>query len=198
MGVLTACEGGLEALPLGACLAEGGEGGGVAAGLGGEVAPEAEHVGPGAEAEVFEVGAGAEVPAGADEAAGVVGEVGVGEFGQEADAVVEGAGSGFGALGGLLGDVTGHGAVGEFGAAREVGAPDGAYVELTAEGERVLAAAEDWSGDAGGAGGGCDGVGEEFGGGPGRGRGGAAVGAVEADDGVEVDRAAPLTALRRG
>lgn len=37
-----------------------------------------------------------------------------------------------------------------------------------------------------------DGVGEEFGGGPGRGRGVAAGGAVDADDGVEVDGAALL------
>ena len=42
------------------------------------------------------------------------------------------------------------------------------------------------------AGGGADGVGEEFGGGPGRRRGVAAVGAVEADHGVEVDGAALL------
>src|SRR5690606_7486666 len=41
-------------------------------------------------------------------------------------------------------------------------------------------------------GGGTNGVGEEFGGGPGRRRGGAAVGSVEAEDGVEVDGAAFL------
>ncbi len=192
VGVFAACECGLEALPFGAGLAEGAQGGGVAAGLGGEVAPEAEHVCPGAEAEVGEVGAGAEVPAGADEAAGVVGEVGVGEFGQEPDAVVEGAGRGLGALGGVLGDVAGHGAVGEFGAAREVGGADDAYVELAAEGEPVRVAVEGRARDGGGSGGGFDGVGEELRGGPCRGWGVGAVVAVESDDGVEVDGAASL------
>jgi hypothetical protein len=44
------------------------------------VAAEAEHVGPGAQAEVFEVLAGAEEPGGADQAAGVVADVELGEF----------------------------------------------------------------------------------------------------------------------
>ena len=102
--------GGLGASPFGAGVAEGAEGGGVAAGLGGEVAAEAEHVGPGAQAEVFEVLAGAEGPGGADEPAGVVGDVELAaEFGERLDAAGRGCRSRLGALGGVLGDVGGDG-----------------------------------------------------------------------------------------
>lgn len=57
-----------------ASVAEGSEGGGVAAGLGGEVAPVAEHVGPFPQVEAGEFGELAEVPAGAQEFAGVSGD----------------------------------------------------------------------------------------------------------------------------
>jgi hypothetical protein len=156
------------------------------------VAAEAEHVGPGAQAEVFEVLAGAEGPGGADEAAGVVADVELGEFGGELQRPVEGARGGLGSLGGVFGDVGGDGPFGQLLAAVEVGGPDGADVELAAEGEAVGAAVDDRAVDADPGGGGADGVGEQFGGGPGRGRGVAAGGAVEADDGVEVDGAALL------
>lgn len=63
---------------------------------------------------------------------------------------------------------------------------------LAAEREGVGAAVEGRAVDSDLGGGRLDGVGEEFGGGPGRGWGVAAVGAVEADDGVEVDGAALL------
>jgi hypothetical protein len=58
--------------PLAAGVAEGAEGGGVAAGFGGEVPVEAEHVGPLAQVEVSEAGGGAEVPCGADHLADVL------------------------------------------------------------------------------------------------------------------------------
>src|SRR5690606_29630421 len=67
---LVRCQG-LCAAPFGAGVAEGAEGGGVAARLGGEVAAEAEHVGPGPQAEVFEVLTRAEGPGGADKSAGM-------------------------------------------------------------------------------------------------------------------------------
>jgi cystathionine beta-lyase family protein involved in aluminum resistance len=51
------------------------EGGGVVAGAGGEVAAEAEHVGPVGETEFSQVGLDAELYAGGDEAAGVVAQV---------------------------------------------------------------------------------------------------------------------------
>jgi hypothetical protein len=149
-------------------------------------------VGPGAQAEVFEVLAGAEGPGGADEAAGVVADVELGEFGGELQRAVESSRGRFGALGGVLGDVGGDGPFGEFLAVVEVGGSDGADVELTAEGEGVGASVDDRSVDADLGRGGGDGAGEEFGGGPGRGRGGGVAGAVEADDGVEVDGAALL------
>jgi hypothetical protein len=122
---------------------------------------------------------------------GVVGEVEVGEFGEEAEGAVEGSGRCLRAFGRVLGDVGSDRAVGEVGAV-EVVAADGADVELAPEGEGVGAAVDDGTGDAGGGDGGADGVGEQFVGGPGGRRGGATVGAVEADDGVEVDGAAPL------
>ena len=95
-------------------------------------------------------------------------------------------------LGGVLGDVRGDRAFGQFLAVVEVGGADGADVELAAEGEGVGASVDDRTVHAN-LGRRClDGVGEEFGGGPGRGRGVAAGGAVDADDGVEVDCAALL------
>ena len=103
------------------------------------------------------------------------------------DATVEGAGA-LGGLRGVLGDVTSHRGVGQLPGRRD--RPD---VELAAPGE----------GDGGdapgggslhpdGAGGLADGVGQEAEGGPGRRGGRWPGGAVEADDGVEVDDAAPL------
>lgn len=62
------------------------------------MAAEAEHVGPGAQAEVFEVLAGAEGPSGADEATGVVADVELGQLGGELQRPVEGARRRLGAL----------------------------------------------------------------------------------------------------
>lgn len=162
-------DGGLEASPFGSGGAQGAEGGGVAAGFGGEVAAEAEHVGPGAEAEVCEVFACAEGPGGADHLPGVVGEGHLGEFGEELQGAVEGAGRGLCSFGCVLGDVRGNGSFGQLPVAVEVGGADGADVELSAEGKGVDAAVDEGAGHVGGGGGGADGVGEEVGGGPGRG-----------------------------
>ncbi len=63
------------------------------------MAAEAEHVGPGAQAEVFEVLAGAKEPCGTDHAAGVVVDVELGEFGGELEGAVESSRGGLGALG---------------------------------------------------------------------------------------------------
>ena len=63
---------GVFALVLARCGAERAEGGGVAAGLGGEVAAEAEHVRPGGQPQVGQVGELAEAQAFGDEAAGVL------------------------------------------------------------------------------------------------------------------------------
>ena len=65
----------LAGAPGGAFGSELGEGGGVVAGAGGEVASEAEHVCPLAQAQVGVLGLGVEVPGGVDHLAGVVGEV---------------------------------------------------------------------------------------------------------------------------
>ncbi|MBB5934475.1 hypothetical protein FHS42_001522 [Streptomyces zagrosensis] len=156
------------------------------------MAAEAEHVGPGAQAEVFEVLAGVEGPGGADQAFGVGAEVVSGEFGEEPQRSVESARRCLGALGGVFGDVRGDRAVREGRAAVEVRAVDGPYVELVAEGEGVFAAVDGRAGDACLGGSGVDGVGEQLDGCPGWGWGVAAGGTVEADDGVEVDGAALL------
>ena len=92
-------------------LAQVGEPDGVAAGFGQEVAAEAEHVRPAAQAGVVRVGA--DRPAGVDEPFGV-GAVGVGvqvdRLGGDAGGGVPG---GFGALGGVFGEVAGDGQVGD-------------------------------------------------------------------------------------
>lgn len=101
---------------VGACLTQGAEGGGVAAGLGGEVAAEAKHVSPGPQPPV-RVGA-VQVAACGDESAGVVRDLVAVEFGEFADAAVEGAGV-LGGFGGVLGDVGGDGLFGDVRAVAE-------------------------------------------------------------------------------
>ncbi len=91
---------------------------------------------------MFEILACAEEPGGSDEAAGVVADVELGEFGGELQRPVESSRRGFGALGGVLGDVRGDGAFGQFLAVVEVGGSDGADVELAAEGEGVGASVD--------------------------------------------------------
>lgn len=96
---------GLVGAVVGADLSEGAERGRVGGGLAGEVAAEAEHVGP-----VREQAAGVvpvEVPAGFDQASGVGGQVVPVEFVTLQDPAVHGLG-GLGRLGGVLGDVRGH------------------------------------------------------------------------------------------
>ncbi len=166
------------------------------------MASEAEHVGPLAQAQVGVLGLGSEVPGGVDHLAGVVGEVVLGEFGEEAQAAVEGAGGGLGSLGGVLGDVGGDVPVGDGGVAGEVGAADRADVDLPPEPEhrglrRLRGPGLPCPGavlvtDAGTLGGGAHGVVEKVDGGPGRRGAAGAGGAVDADDGVEVDLAALL------
>lgn len=141
---------------------------------------------------MFEALTGAEGPGGSDESSGVVADVELGEFGGELQRPVEGSRGGLGALGGVLCDVRRYGPFGQLLAVVEVGGADGADVELAAEGEGVGAAVEGRAVNVDLGGGRLDGVGEEFCGGPGRGRGVAAVRAVEADDRVEVDGAALL------
>ncbi len=94
------------------------------------MAAEAEHVRPGGEAEVFELGELAEAEAFGDEPAGVVGDGQRGELVGGGDAAVEGAGA-FGGLGGVLGDVAGDGGVGELAAGG-----DGPDVELRPQASR--------------------------------------------------------------
>ena len=119
-------------------LAEVVEADGVAAGFGEEVAAEAEHVGPAAQAGV--VGVAAEPPAGGDEPFGV-GARGVGVqvdgVGGEAGGGVAG---GFGAFGGVFGEVAGDGQVGD-GAGAAQG--DDADVELVAPADEPAAG---WAG----------------------------------------------------
>lgn len=101
---------------VGARLTQGPEGGGVAAGLGGEVAAEAKHVSPGPQPPV-RVGA-VQVAACGDESAGVVRDLVPVEFGEFADAAVEGAGV-LGGFGGVLGYVGGDGLFGDVRAVAE-------------------------------------------------------------------------------
>ena len=180
----------LAGAPGGAFGSEVGEGCGVVVGAGGEVAPEAEHVSPLPQAEVGVLGPNTEVPGGVDHAAGVVGEVVLGEFGEEAESAVEGDGGGLGSLGGVLGDVGGDVPVGDRGVAGEVGAADRADVDLPPEPERrglrrpcrvgLSGPGEVLVLDAGALGGCADGVVEEFGGGPGWRVTGGAGGSVDA------------------
>ena len=103
-------------------LAEVAEGDGVAAGFGEEVAAEAEHVGPAAQAGV--VGVAADLPAGVDEPFGV----GAGRVGVQVDRVGGQAGGGvagsLGAFGGVLGQVAGDGQVGDGARAAQGDDPD--------------------------------------------------------------------------
>ena len=180
------------------------------------MASEAEHVGPGPESEVLEFWDGAEVPAGGDDSFGVGVDlevvdvfsgavavaVGAGErggvvgpagafAGAAVEGVVDGAG-GFGALGGVFGQVPGNlaGAEGGVGAGR---GGDAAQVELVAPADGVELAEGYGLGwfDLGSFDGGADGGVEELGGGAG-GWGLVGLGAVEAEDGVEVDRSPGL------
>lgn len=141
---------------------------------------------------MFEVFAAAQGPGGSDELAGVVADVDLGEFGDELQRAVEGAGRGFSALGGVLGDVGGYRSLGQLLAVVEVGRSDGANVELAAEDEGVGAAVDDRAVDTDLGDGGFYGVGEQLGRGPGGRWGVASVGAVDADDRVEVDGSALL------
>src|SRR5690606_24304741 len=173
---------------VGARLAEFAEGGGVAAGLGGEVAAEAEHVGPVAE---FAVGVeGVEVEACGDEPGRVLGDVEQDEGFLVADAAVHGAG-GLGCFGGVLGDVGGDRLLGDVLAVAE--GADRAYVELGApsQGPGRLVPGRGYV-DFHTGGSGPDRIGEEVKGGPRRGRVVGAGRAVEADHGMEVHRPALL------
>jgi hypothetical protein len=137
--------------------------------------------------QVLELGKLAEAEAYGDVAAGVVTDGQVGEPVGGGQTAVEGAGA-FGGLGGVLGQVRG-----DLGVGHVAGGGDQADVELAAA--RQGAGRESRRGgsrDADGAGGLVDGGGEQGDGDPG-GRGvGWPGGAVEADDGVEVDDAAAL------
>src|SRR5690606_17927363 len=133
-----------------------------------EVAAEAEHVGPGAQAEVFEVLARTERPGGADEPAGVVADVELGECGEDSQRPGRSPRRRRVTLGGRLGEVRGDGPLGQLLAVVEGGRADGADVELTAEGEGVGAAVALRSIDACGGDSGMDGVGQQLGGRPGR------------------------------
>src|SRR6185437_2038552 len=169
-------------------LAQVAEPDGVAAGFGEEVAAEAEHVGPAAQADIAGVLAGP--PAGVDEPFGV-GAAGAGvqvdRLGGDAGGGVPG---GFGALGGVLGEVAGDGQISDGAGA---GQGDDADVDLGApadppaaglSGMRRSAVTDDVSSPPGGL--------VQVGHGDARWRGqqpvrvGGVV-AVEAEQGVEVD-----------
>lgn len=152
---------------VGAGLAEFAEGGRVPAGFRAEVTAEAEHVRPGPEPPVRVQGV--EVLAGLDESACVVGDLVAVEFGEFADAAVEGAGV-LGGLGGVLGDVGGDSLFGDVGAVTE--GLDRADVELGAPPEGpggLVVGGGHGDRGVGVRGGGLDRVGEQAGGGPGRG-----------------------------
>ena len=121
---------GVLALVGGPVGAQRAEGDGVGAALGGEVAAEAEHVRPGGQPQVVELGELAEAEACGDVAAGVVADGQVGQLVGRGDAAVEGAGA-FGGLGGVLGDVAG-----DLGVGQVPGGGDRADVELAAPGQR--------------------------------------------------------------
>lgn len=175
---------GLFGAPGAADVAQRAEGGGVAAGLGGEVAPEAEHVRPLPELEIGELRQPAQLPAGADHLPNVAGDgepwqrAGLpgaaaggarerGPVGQEGgaaalagaavQAAVERTG-GVGGLGGVLGHVGGHGLVGEFGVSAE--GRDLANVELFAPAEFAVPDRLRLNRDADPGGGCTNGVGE--------------------------------------
>lgn len=166
---------GLFGAPAAAGLAQRAEGGGVAAGLGGEVAPEAEHVRPLPELEAGEFRQSVQVPAGADHLPDVAGD---GEAGQGAGlsgAVAGGAGErgavgqkgGAASLAGAVeqGVVEGAGGVGGLGGVLGHVGGDLAHVELCAPGEFALADRVRRDGHSDPEGCGPDGVGEHGGGG---------------------------------
>jgi hypothetical protein len=151
------------------------------------VAAEAEHVRPGGQPQLLELGKVAETEACGDVAAGVLTDGQVSDPVGRGEAAIESA-SAFGGLGRVLGHVRGDLGIGHV----TVGG-DRADVELAAP--RQGAGRESWRGgsrDAYGTGGLVDGSGEQRDGDPG-GRGVGWPGrAVEPDDGVEVDDAAAL------
>src|SRR5712691_3148788 len=95
---------GLPAPPGGACRAQGAQGGGVAAALGGEVAAEAEHVCPSAQGLEIVVGVVAEPPGGGNEPALMCGRPAVDGEGGGGDPGSARA-DGLGGFGGVLGQV---------------------------------------------------------------------------------------------
>ncbi|GAA3352169.1 hypothetical protein GCM10020366_00800 [Saccharopolyspora gregorii] len=117
------------------------------------------------------------------------------DVGFGADRPVRGLGLA-GALGGVFRDVGGEPVVGDLPVAvfevRGVGRLDGADVDLPAPGQFVCPPVDLGGGDPDLLMGGVDRIREEFRTGPGGCFVGGAVGSVEADDGVEVDRSAPL------
>jgi hypothetical protein len=119
---------------LGSGLAEGRQRGRVTAGLGGEVAPVAEHVGPGAQAERFE-GRRTTESAGADQAEDVCGRTGrVARVGAVVNTAVHCSGC-LGLLGGVLADVGRDGC--RRGSVGRVGWRDRTYIGLRAEAQRT-------------------------------------------------------------
>ena len=120
---------GALALVSGAVGTEGAEGDRVGAALGGEVAAEAEHVRPGGQPQVGELGELAEPEAFGDVTAGVVADGQLVQAVGGRDAAVEGAGA-LGGLRGVLGDIAGDRGVGQF-----PGRRDRLDVELAAPGE---------------------------------------------------------------
>ncbi len=214
---------GLGDAPGAAYVAEGAEGGGVGAGLAGEVAAEAEHVSPLPELEFGELRQVAEVPGGADhlpyvlldgqglDGFGLSGAMAVGaavwQAGRSAYVAAPGARAAhqravhgprtFSVLRGVLGDVSGDlgvcvlgdPGVGEFAVAQ---GGDGVHLEPAAPGDDAFADGVGLDDEPGAPDGQAHGGAQGVEGGPGRGRGGVAVGPVEADHGVEVDQAALL------
>lgn len=159
-------------------------GGGVGTGFGEDVAPIAERVSPGPEAQGFVFREAAEAPAGAHEGADVCADGRPGDVGPGGERVIE-AGAGFtGSFGDVLGDVRGYGVV-----IRAVA------ICVQWPGVDLVTPAQDQPTHGGGvgcvdvdaSGGGAYGVGEEVCGGPGwrlvvgSGR------TVEAYDGMDVD-----------
>jgi len=146
----------------GALGAERAHGGGVSAALGRKVAAEAEHVRPGDQSQVGELGKPAEAQAFGDVAAGVVADGQVGEPVGGGDAAVESAGA-FGCFGGVLRDITG-----DLGVGQVSGGGDRTRVMFPAPGQDPGDHSRSGRGyEAHGADGLADGGGEEGEGGPG-------------------------------
>jgi hypothetical protein len=157
---------------------------GVGPALGREVAAEAEHVCPADQAQAAEFRELPKAETLGDEASGVLADGKVGDPVGACDPAVDSPGA-FGGLGRVLGHVRGDLAV-----SYVPGRGDGPNVMFTPpdQGPRREACG-DWSLEVDGVGGLGDSGGEQVEGGPGgRGRAGSG-GAVEPDDGVEVDHA---------